>query len=179
MREITETRTVYMFHELSEEAKERAIENEREVTLDYEWWEWIIEDLQEQCARLGVKFENDDIFFDLGRGAHLCVYSNKLSFDWYSHIDLPVKFGAYQNYNGGGMNGGIQTELIDTSRVTAEEGEDPQDIIDKISEVQGIFESKLEELWKEYSKIQTDEYLTDIIEGNDLEYTKEGEMYSG
>ena len=179
MRKVTKTKLIYMFHELSEEAKERAIGNEREVTLDYEWWEWILEDLQEQCAKLGVKFEINDVTFDLGRGAYLCICSDNLHFDWHSHIDLPVKFGAYQNYNGGGMNGGIQSELITVDRVEAEEGEDPQDIIDKITEMQFIFESKLEELWKEYSEIQTDEYLIDIIEGNDLEYTEEGEIYNG
>ena len=179
MREVTEITKVYTFDELSEEAKEKAINREREMTLDYEWWEWILEDLQEQCAQFGVHFEIDDISFNLDRGGYLYIYSENLSFDWISHIDLPIKFGAYQNYLGGGMNGCIQSEQITIDRVEAEEGEDLQDVVDKISEVQGLFESGLERLWTEYGDIQEDEYLIESIKENDLEFTEEGDIYNG
>jgi len=180
MRKITKTIKICHFDELNEEAKERAINNEREVTLDYEWWKWILEDLVEQCAKLGVKFEVDDVRFDLCRGGYCYVLSDDLSFDWQSEVNLPAKFGAYQNYMGGGINGQIQSEEVDESRITERAPYERADIIiNKLNSCYAIFEDTLERLWKEYTEIQTDEYLIDIIKGNDFEYTEEGEMYNG
>ena len=180
MREETKIIKIYTFDELSEEAKERAINKEREITLDYEWWEWILEDLTEQCKELGVYFKTDDLTFDLNRGAYLAIYSDKLSFEWEAEIDLPCKFGAYQNYMGGGINGRIQSEFIDDFRITnLGKGEKKASIADRLNKCLTIFERTLESLWREYKEVQSDEYLIDNIKENELEYTKEGDVYYG
>ena len=179
MREITKNIKIYTFDELNEEAQEKALDNEREVTLSYEWWEWILDDLQEQCAKFGIIFKTNDVFFDLGRGAYLYIYSENLSFKWKSEVDLPVKFGAYQNYHGGGINEAIQSEFVDDFRVRKAGKESCAYVAMRVNNCLEIFERTLEKLWQEHQEIQTDEYLIDIIKGNDLEYTEEGEIYNG
>ena len=52
-------------------------------------------------------------------------------------------------------------------------------IIDKLNKCLEIFKDTFEKLWSLYTEIQTDEYLIDIIKGNDFEYTEEGERYDG
>ena len=177
MRTIKTIIKVYTFDELSEDSKEVAINNERENTLDYDWWDWIIEDLIEQSNKYGVEFVSDDVSFELDRGANICIYSENLRFKWESHVDLPIKFGAYQNYLGGGMSTAILSEQITVDRVEEEEGEDAGDIIEKLSEVQSIFENTLEKLHKEYQDIQSDDYLIESIKEKDLEFLENGESY--
>lgn len=180
MRTINKTIKIYTFEELSEDAQETAIMHEREVTLDYSWWQWIIEDLQGQCEEKGIKFSTDDIQFNLGRGAYLYVYSNKLILKWQAEIDLPTKFGAYQNYHGGGINCSIQSEFIEDFRVSnLGRGEKKNCVARKLNACLVLFEETLASLWREYHEIQEDKYLIDIIKGNDLEYTEEGEIYNG
>jgi hypothetical protein len=44
MKTITKTYNVYKFDELTEEAKQKAIEKLRDINVDYEWWEYDYED---------------------------------------------------------------------------------------------------------------------------------------
>jgi len=53
---------VYSFDELSEEAKQKAIENLWDINLDYEWWQFIYDD----AANSGLKISS----FDLDRNRH-------------------------------------------------------------------------------------------------------------
>ena len=53
---IVETK-VYTFDELSDEAKQKAIEHWREGYLDYDWWDAVYEDA-DQCAKiLGINID--------------------------------------------------------------------------------------------------------------------------
>lgn len=58
----TKTITLYSFDELSEESKEKAINNLSTINVDFEWWESIYEDAQ----RIGLKITG----FDLDRHRH-------------------------------------------------------------------------------------------------------------
>lgn len=60
----------------------------------------IIEDLVHSAEELGFSINVDDVCFDDSRSWSLYVCGDAL--------DLPVeKFGAYRNYLGGGIRGGI------------------------------------------------------------------------
>ena len=56
----------YKFNELSKEAKERAIEENREVNIDYEWYDFITESWKEKLEGLG--YYKPEIYFS-GFGA--------------------------------------------------------------------------------------------------------------
>lgn len=55
--EETTTRTLYLFDELSENAKETARGWYREGTVDYEWWDGTYEQVQEAAKYLGITID--------------------------------------------------------------------------------------------------------------------------
>lgn len=72
MRTVCET--VYLFDELSDEAKENAIERTRNSGhyLDWDWWDFTYEDAKNICAQLGIDIDNIGFsgFCSQGDGAH-------------------------------------------------------------------------------------------------------------
>ena len=63
--------TVYKFDELSDEAKERAVEKWNENGLDYEWWDVIYEDAKTIGALIGITIKDISFsgFWSQGDGA--------------------------------------------------------------------------------------------------------------
>ena len=57
---IIETK-VYKFEELSEEGKEKAVNNLSDINVDHEWWDFIYEDAEQICLRITA--------FDLDRAS--------------------------------------------------------------------------------------------------------------
>lgn len=72
-RTITNTRTVYKFEELSDTAKETTINAHRDANTDYEWWDFLFEDLKACAAILGIDVK--DIHF-----SGFCSQGNGASF---------------------------------------------------------------------------------------------------
>ena len=54
----TACKTVFKFDELSDEAKERAIEKWNENGPDYEWWDFVYEDAKNIGALMGIEITN-------------------------------------------------------------------------------------------------------------------------
>jgi len=70
-RQVTKTFTYYTFNELSDEAKQNAIEKLRDINVDYDWWEndYISEVLSD---KYGIAFSiSEDFGFDLDRGQYV------------------------------------------------------------------------------------------------------------
>lgn len=65
MKHIVKEFDVYTFDELSQEAQQRAIERERNDgnRLDYEWWDYILEEFTKKYEAIGIK--NPDFVFNL------------------------------------------------------------------------------------------------------------------
>jgi hypothetical protein len=61
MRIAIKEETVYSYDELSERAKQTALENLWQINTDYEWGDYIFDDAKE-CAKL-IGIDIDDIFF--------------------------------------------------------------------------------------------------------------------
>jgi len=62
MRTITKTYTVWTYDELSEDIKEKALENYCDINVDDGWWDFIYSDAE----NIGLKITG----FDLDRGGH-------------------------------------------------------------------------------------------------------------
>lgn len=62
MRKVTKEYNVYKFNELSDEAKEKALEKLYDLNVDYEWWESTYED----AKNIGLEITS----FDLDRNRH-------------------------------------------------------------------------------------------------------------
>lgn len=71
MREITNR--VYLFNELSEEAKAKAIADNFEINVDYDWYDTILFDFIDDCKKIGISVNYKDIsfsgFYSQGDGA--------------------------------------------------------------------------------------------------------------
>lgn len=63
MRIETITRTLYTFDDLTDEAKEKAINNLWDITVSFDWWENVYEDAEQ----IGLKITE----FDIDRGSYL------------------------------------------------------------------------------------------------------------
>lgn len=44
----------YEFDELDDDAKEKAIESMYDVNVNYDWWDFVIDDIQEQLTKMGI-----------------------------------------------------------------------------------------------------------------------------
>jgi hypothetical protein len=55
MREVTETKTLFKFDELSPEAQEKAIEAYRAGDLDYEWYDGVYQNVEDAAKILGIE----------------------------------------------------------------------------------------------------------------------------
>jgi len=74
---------LYEFAELEETAKEKAIEADRYINVDYHWWDVIYDDFISICETIGVTVDKKNIFF---RG----FYSQGDGSGFTADIDLPV-----------------------------------------------------------------------------------------
>jgi hypothetical protein len=73
---------LYEFAELKEAAKEKAIEADRYINVDYDWWEFIYDDFISICKTIGITIDRKNIFF---RG----FYSQGDGSGFTADIDLP------------------------------------------------------------------------------------------
>lgn len=78
---------LYELSELDEKAKAIAIEADRYINVDYNWWDFIYDDFIAICGTIGITVERTDIFF---RG----FYSQGDGSGFTADIDLPVFWEA-------------------------------------------------------------------------------------
>ena len=75
---ITRTITLYKFDELSEEARQKALDNHRGINVDYNWWEYIYND----AANIGLTITE----FDLGNSKKIDGKSSYMFLFWCKEI---------------------------------------------------------------------------------------------
>lgn len=63
MKTITKQFKIYSFDELSKKAQQRAIEDHREINVDYEWYDFIFDDFIKEAAEKGLTVNYEDISF--------------------------------------------------------------------------------------------------------------------
>jgi len=169
MRTETTTRTLYKFEELSDEAKEKALDSSRHTNTQYmEWWESTYED----AANVGIKIKG----FDTGRG---------------SSIDGKVEDTentAHQIMK----DHGEECETYKTAAEYLKERDKAIEAAPSAMEIDDEYEldEKLDELGEEFTKSILEDYLTilrnemeylesneavqESIEANDYEFTEDG-----
>jgi hypothetical protein len=60
----TRTINVYEFSELSDEAKEKAIEKLYDINVDYDWWDSNYEDFENLCQALCIDVDLKKTYFN-------------------------------------------------------------------------------------------------------------------
>jgi myo-inositol catabolism protein IolC len=161
---------LYKFSELSEEAKQKAIEKHYDINVDYDWWQNTYED----ARQIGLKITS----FDLDRNRHAkgefllsacevaqnilnehgesCqTYKTAQSFmeDW-----QPV-FNDYMNE---------ESENYESRELEGEMQEMEDDFLKSLCEDYSIM------LQNEYEYLYSDEAIIETIEANDYDFTENG-----
>ena len=172
MKERIRKDIVYKFDELSEEAKEKAIERLADINVDYEWWNGVYEDAE----NIGLKI----VEFDLDRGP----YAKGV-------FKLSANEVAQNIIN----NHGDMTETYKTARGFMDQWEpvfseymdeksehyESRESEDKMMELEDEFLKSLCEdyriiLQHEWDYLVSEEAIRETIEANEYEFTEDGRI---
>lgn len=182
MKTITRKYDIYKFNELDKKTQNKVIEHYYNINTDtLDWSDWTIEELVDRCKKVGVYFNESDVEWSIySRDNNICVLSSSLSFKWNSNVDLPKKFGAYQDYLGGDIVGKIQTETITKDRVNTldEEINMENKIVKNLNKALGYFKEALVHLWNNYRELTSDDSIADTIMANDYTFLEDGTMFN-
>ena len=168
----TKTYTVYKFDELSEKGKEKAIEKNRAINVDYEWWDSTYEDAE----RIGLKITE----FDIGRGSYVkgaftasaCEVAQNI---FNEHGEQCETYKTAKDFLHDWQP--IFNEYMDEKSEHYESAEHE----DKIQEIEEEF---LKSLCEDYRRMLRDEYeyqtsdeaIAETLRINEYDFTEDGEI---
>lgn len=174
---------VFEFDELNEEAKQKAIEDNWEINVDYQWhYDEMIEDIAE---KYGLKAHFAEACFDLDRGSYFF-------FDTHDHggrkIQGLVVADAIKLLKLAGIKGKRAKELEDylgiesndhynRNYIVCEEltGEEEHQLNDVIYT---FCEEELKYLRDQYEYLTSKEAIVDTINANEYQFTEDGKLFT-
>lgn len=172
------------YSELTEEAKEKALEVMAEVNVGWEWYEFLLTETAEDWEnKYGITFEWGKVSFDLGRDRYLFFNRNGISVvNPYklalaatnnrgyallaSKEALVFSFETY--YRGGGAGG---THLIVEDNRSTNTKDLPVDFKEWFHD---LCRDLLHKLSEEYSYLTSRESIKETIEANDYRFLEDG-----
>ena len=148
-----ETINIYRFSELSEEAKEKAIQNMYDINISFDWWDYIYE----EAESLGFKIEG----FNLGRGAYISISPVLHIYDIAKNVlNICDEDCEFHNV---------------TKKFLAKYEKAEKDFNDNYVEA---LESKyLSIIQNEYDYLTSKEAIIESIEANNYEFLENGDIY--
>jgi hypothetical protein len=198
----TQTIVTYKFNELSESAKERAIDEYRQCSLDDEWYEGTVEKWKESASLIGIDIDNIYFsgFYSQGDGACF-TGSYQYKKGWKKSLEKATGGGElYKNLKNIGEQ--LQAEqkkhFYDISAViehtgryshensvtiSVEPGEirysfcdnhTEENVADALRELMQDIYSSLRE---EYEYLTSDEYVGEVLIDSEHEFTENGEIW--
>ncbi len=164
----TKTVNLYKFNELSEEAKEKAIEKLYDINVNYEWWESTHDDAE----NIKLKITG----FDIDRGSYCNGHFIETATETAELIKVAhgKECETYKT---------ATRFLNDLNELTSKEEDIETVSEDKIEALEDEFlKSLLEDyriiLEKEYEYLTGKEAIVETIEANEYEFNEDGEIDS-
>lgn len=163
---------LYKFEELSEEAKQKALEKLYDLNVDHNWWEFTYED----ANNIGLKITEFDLYRKEIRG-EFNYSANEVAQDILNnHGDTCETYHIAQDFLNK-WNPVFADYMDETS-----ENFESCDLEDKMFDLEKNFlEELLNEylsiLQREYDYLTSEEAIIESIEANDYEFTEDGELY--
>jgi len=162
---------VYPYEELSDEAKQKAIESFAEINVNYEWWGCVFEDA-EQVGIILTEFNigrgsccRGDFILDAEDVANAIVEQHGESCETYkTATEFLAKYEEWMKLDEGADEDG---EHIDTTAIEDLEGEFEYSILEDYRII----------LQKEYEYLTSDKAIVETIEINEYEFTEDGRLY--
>jgi len=193
MREETTTRTLYKFDELSDEAKEKAIERYRENNLDYDWYDFVYDDAITIGKLMGIKIDRiyfsgfssqgdgacfeGEYFYNAGSVKAIKDYApqdetlHRIAKDLqniqrktFYHLYAYVKHSGHY-YHENCTNIDVRNDVQELT------DEQEQGIKDCLRDFMRWIYKQLE---SEYDYLQSDEQIRETIQANEYEFTEDG-----
>jgi hypothetical protein len=174
MRTVTTSTNVYTFEELSESAQETAISNNSSINVNEGWWENTYED----AANVGLKITSFDMY-QYCNGNFIqdaCYTANKIKDE---HGEQCETYKTAEKFLT------ERDELIDTAPKD-ENGdfENEYELDQKLDDLEEDFEKSILEdyriiLRKEYEYLISEEAIKESLISSEMEFTENGEDYSG
>lgn len=155
---------VYQFDELSDKAKEKAIEWGRDLNVSHDWWDFICDD----ASNIGLKITEFDTYRGTIDGKFLT-----------SGADVAREIIKNHGPNCGTYKTAIQFET-DKAKIFANPNDDNND--EKLDELEENFRRSLLEdyiliLKNEYEYMTSDEAVIETIRINEYDFTEDGKRF--
>lgn len=190
----TRVDTVYSFEELSEAAKEHAIEKLSDINVDYDWWDFdcLTGFNSAEIAKHHLKPEEwkydllkyKHLYFDLDRGQYIqfdqCEFANDETARKFLGVPKALWNQVYWSFENKGYGGNSH----DNTRLEYE----PQDNYKEFTEKQIAilnraverFADKVHDCWRmlrdDYEYRISKEAIIETIEANEYEFTENGNL---
>jgi hypothetical protein len=168
----TKTINLYSFNELSEAAKQKAIERLSHINVDYGWWESTYEDAE----NIGLKITS----FDLDRNNHAKgefnlsaaeVAQNILNNHGENCETYKTASSFLEEFNP------LFAEYMDESSEHYESSQRDEELVDLESEfLNSLLEDYASMLQREYEYLTSEEAIIDALVANKYEFTEEGKL---
>ena len=206
MKDITITTTVYTFEELSDEAKEKALEFYRDFNTAYwEWWETTLDDQKEQLEKAGINKPAIEFSGFWSQGDGLSFTSKDVNLEtlmesskaaekypeFYKELQLGnIDYSCYiprtSHHYSHARTAAFSLDTVYPTVDDEQDYDDLQDIIDR--DLQGIIDylddwrmDKCHEFYRalenEFNYLTADEALIESFEANEMEFTADGKAF--
>lgn len=186
MQTITKEYTVYKFNELSDSAKEKALESFYDLNVDHDWYEFSYEDFISQLNEVGLTC--DKFYFELDRGSYIepvnlrftdveKFVKSKIDENIKKRIievaDLYITTACFSRHN---------KPIIETYSYTSEKHKRLNKAIDSLVEhandaLHRMLNDFLSQLQKEYDYLTSKEAIIETIEANDYDFLETGKLF--
>ena len=186
---------LYKFEELKPESQEKVLNDCRERNIEFFDVDYLVEDFilrVKETLNLDIDknslnysmFSRDNSFY-IESGELLKVLRNK--YNLLEDLDIPLKFGVYTNYLGGGLSSGLMRSEFKPDCAIFEEYEDKteedsfkeilfsKNIYNDLEKLQDIMEQTYKGFYEEYDYITSDEGIKENLD-EDLWYNEMGEI---
>lgn len=183
------TISVYKFEDLTDTAKERALDKHREINVSDDYWlddEFISEKIKEDL-KLDINYK--EVFFEMFSRSN-CIYIKsdvvtsalcKKYPEIYS-FDLPEKFGGFCSYLGGGLCSGLHYSDFNIDYLELEEDTDKVKAVmikkaveGDLKRLQQILEEYYKGLYEQHNYLISDEAVADTLIANEYEFEENGD----
>lgn len=163
---------LYKFNELSESAKEKAIQSLSDINVDYDWWESIYEDAES----IGLKINS----FDLDRNRHakgeFNLAANEVAANIFrDHGEDCQTYKTAASFIAEWEP--VFNNYMDENHEDYESNESEERLINIESEfLKSLLEDYSTMLQEEYEYLTSEKAIIETIEVNDYEFTQDGKL---
>jgi hypothetical protein len=194
MKLVKEEFKVFKIDELTEEARAKAVEKNRDINVDHRWWDDVYYNFKEEMMEIG--FEVDKIYFSgfYSQGDGACFEGRMTDLKVFlRHFKKGNEFRKFYNkhnilkiwtkhsgnyYHSGMMDVNVEDDSMyygTTNNIDAEEWRDFENFV--TFELREKADELYEQLEQEHRDLTSDEGVTETLRINEYDFLEDGTFY--